>query len=210
MGKATFIARGLPFAVLAAAFVFGQNRPGPDSAAGPRGGVSIVTPTDAPVSLRALVALSPVVVVGTCEKELPGRFIVASDPTSDLVTDRVVRIDRVLRGTLAEGARIAVQELGGTLRREGKEPIRQEIVDQRPLRAGQRYLLLLRPRAVLDHDEFDGRRLTITGIWAGSFLLEAGVVRVARAAEPGLRGFDGQSEGDVLARAREEIAAAPR
>jgi hypothetical protein len=152
-----------------------------------------------------LVALSPVIVIATCDAELPGRLFVKSNPASDVVTDRVVVVSRVLKGTLGAQDRIAIEELGGTLG-AGSEIVRHiSVRDLVPLEVGKRYLLFLRPSSQLVNDEFDGRRFTITGVWAGSFRLVGGKVEVSKAAEPGLREMDNLPESDVLERVAKEV-----
>jgi len=160
-----------------------------------RNGTSIVDPIHVPNSLAQLLALSPVVIVGTCEGELPSRFLVKGNPESDVVTDRMVRVNEVLKGNLSPNAQIAVQELGGSL------------LYLKPIKSQQRYLLFLRPVSEMADDRFDGRRFWVTGIWAGSFHLVNGRVRLSEGVQPDLRGLDGLTEGEVLTRTRSAVQA---
>src|SRR5215470_1796695 len=81
----------------------------------PRSGTitSIMDPLHVPKTLPELVTLSPLIVLVTCQEEAPSRFFVKGDFRSDVVTDRMVRIDNVLKGSATAGTTIAIEELGG-------------------------------------------------------------------------------------------------
>jgi hypothetical protein len=185
-----------------------QNRRQPGMEVRTRNIRSIVDPTHVPTSLAQLVALSPVVVIATCEGELPSRFLVKDNPESDVVTERIVRVNEVLKGKLSPKAEIVVRELGGAMPMfDGTRSVKQVISHLKPIESQQRYLLFLRPISEVEDDRFDGRRFWVTGIWAGSFQLVNGRVRLSEGVEPGLRGLDGLTEGEVLARARNAVQA---
>jgi hypothetical protein len=75
----------------------------------------------------------------------------------------------------------------------------------RPIEYKQKYLLFLRPILEREGDRYDGKRYWITGIWAGSFHLINGRVRLSENAEPAIRALDGLMETEVLGRARAAI-----
>jgi len=187
-----------------------RRRPGVDQPSPSRNIRAAVTPIDVPSSLAELVALSPVVIVGACQGEFPSRFFVKGDPRTDVVTDRIVRVDRVLKGTVLTNTQIAIQELGGSLSLyDGVHSINQAIIHQRPLQQQRRYLLFLRPAGQVVNDAFDGHRFSVTGIWAGSFELTNGGATISDGAEAGIRQLGGLSEAELLARVRDAIAATP-
>ena len=142
-----------------AAIAQDRNTPGaPDKLN--RESTGIATPKDAPGSLAEFVVLSPVVIVATVERELPSRFFVNGNSKSDVVTDRIVRVNSVLKGNVAVGAQIAIEELGGSLSRyDGVHSIKQVIVHQKPLQQQHRYLLFLQPGSQIVNDGFDGQYL---------------------------------------------------
>jgi hypothetical protein len=171
-----------------------------------RGGISIITPMHSPQSLRELLELSKLVVLATCESEAPSRFLVKTDVTSDIVTDRIMRIKETLQGTAPSGGRIAVQELGGQLNTKDGSNAKQIIHGQLPIRQGETYLLFLRPRSESVGDEFDSRRYSITGVWAGSFHLANGRVQISKEVQLGLRQHDNSLQDDLLNQVRLEIS----
>jgi hypothetical protein len=175
----------------------------------PRSGTltSIVDPTNVPETLPELITLSPVVIVATCQGESPSRFFVKGDLRSDLVTDRIVRVDEVLKGSVAPASVIAIEELGGSVSKyDGVHSLKQEIVHQRPLQPHHRYLLFLRPASQTVGDSFDGRRFSIIGIWTGSFDLVSGQVSISDAAGSGLRQMNGMTEVGVLRLVRNAVS----
>jgi hypothetical protein len=188
---------------------FAQNRIKQGGEINP-GGISIITPIHSPQSLRELIELSKLVVLANCESEAPSRFIVKTDPTSDIVTDRILRITETLKGTAPSDGRIAVQELGGALISRKGQRSKQIIKGQLPIRPGAEYLLFLRPRTESVGDEFDSRRYSIVGVWAGSFQLVSGRVRISREANLGLREYDNALQGELLAAVRQELSRLPK
>jgi hypothetical protein len=170
---------------------------------------SIVTPIDVPDSLPKLIELSTVIILGTGVTEMPARRFVAGNSESDVVTDRVVRVDQVLKGQLKAQKQVAVEELGGSLT-EGNRSVTIVVVHQNPIREGGRYLLFLRPTPQPVGDQFEGNRYVVTGIWAGSFQLVNGQVRISDGDQPALRAMDGMPENSITSAVRNAIAAAGR
>lgn len=185
--------------------IFAQNRAKQGGDVN-RGGLSILTPVHSPQTFRELLKLSKLVVLATYESEAPSRFLVKNDSTSDIVTDRILRVTETLQGKAPAGGRIAVQELGGILIPKDGLSIKQIIKGQLPIRPGGTYLLFLRPRSESVGDEFDSRRYSITGVWAGSFQLTNGRVRISEEASLGLRQHDNSQQKDLLTQARLEIS----
>ena len=164
---------------------------------------SILTPIHTPTSLAELARLSPLIVVATCEGELPSRLLVKGDARSDVVTDRIVRVETVLKGNLPLKAELVIRELGGFVSGlESATGVTQTVMGLRPIEYRQKYLLFLRPITEHEGDRFDGRRYWITGVWAGSFHLVNGRVRLSENAEPAIRALDGLAESELLGRAR--------
>ncbi len=72
--------------------------------------VTLVDPSNIPDSLAELVKLSPVILTGTCEGELPGRFSIKDNSTSGIVTDRLLRVAVVWKGSIAIQSQIGIRK----------------------------------------------------------------------------------------------------
>jgi len=187
---------------LVGSMVMAQNRSMGEEAIRPFSSrTTTITQRHLPESLSELLASSPDVIVATCEGELPARLSVRDDPRSDLVTDRLLRVDRVLKGKIAPKKQIVVQELGGIMH-DGQRVTKQVINGQNPIQVRSKYLLFLRPLPDVTHDRFDGNRYSITAIWAGSFHLINGRIRLSDAVGQGLRELEALTEVEVLERVR--------
>jgi hypothetical protein len=126
------------------------------------------------------------------------------------VTDRIVRADQVLRGTIPVQKQIAVEELGGTLTKANGTVKRVVVVHQNPIQEANRYVLFLSPSQQPVGDQFDGNRYVITGVWAGSFQLANGHVRLSDGDGRALRALGGMSEAELLSAVQGGISAAGR
>ena len=147
-----------------------------------------------------MTAQSAVIVIGTCERELPARFFVPGNSKADIVTDRIVRVTSALKGDLEAGARIAVEQLGGTMpSADGIHTVTKTIVHQAPLQPTSSYVLFLRHESQTVGDAFDGKRYVVTGEWAGVFAVVNGRIRASEAAEPVIKQLTGLSVADVVA-----------
>lgn len=161
-----------------------------------RRGTVFIDPVDVPGSLQELIAVSPVILIGTCERVLSVRHSVPGNPESDVVTDKTVRVDAALRGD-AQGE-VLVEEVGGA-----GGPLYPQL---RAIKKSGRYLLFLQPRPIPVGDTLDRQAYQIAGIWAGSVQLVAGRARFSNSAQPGLRSLNGIAESDLLDRIRRALA----
>ncbi len=95
--------------------------------------------------------------------------------------------------------------MGGTVT-NGDRNTTEGIMHLNALEPGNRYLLFLQPRTGVENDAYDGRRFSIVGVWAGSFHLVNGKIKLSDRVQPGLRKLEGQTEAEVLALLKKEIA----
>ena len=112
------------------------NAPNRRTSGAPRNGTitSVLDPIHVPKTLPELVALSPLIVVATSQGDAPSRFFVKGNFRSDVVTDRIVQVESVVKGTVAAGTVIAIEELGcGVSQYDGVHSLKQVIVNQRAL-----------------------------------------------------------------------------
>jgi hypothetical protein len=202
--KQMLIGMGIVFPFLCGSAV-AQNRVKAGTQPPPANSISLIEPIFFPDSLTELVKLSTFIVTGICEGELPGRFYVKDDPVSSIVTDRLLRVTEVWKGNITPQSQIVIQEPGGTVVINDKR-ITNTVMHLNPLEPGNRYLLFLLPEIRGQNDSYDGRRFNIVGVWAGSFHLVNGKVKLSDRVQPGLRKLEEQTEAEVLALLKKELS----
>ncbi len=155
-----------------------------------------------PRSLKQLVALSDLIIVGRVESALPSRFRDA-DVSKELETPLVVETESVLKGPRGI-KRVIVWQSGGKL-----GGLRQSSSLDPLAAVGETYVFFLYydNRKVTPSDPtLNTPRTFVTGVWNGKFKVVEGRIRIAKVdPAPGLRPYDRKPERDFVQAVRELV-----